>query len=70
MQINTRDIENKYKVNKEDVALVEFIHLVFTRMTGKSYRKRLVSLFLWRLCVLTLYNVDSVSKKYASMKQT
>ena len=33
----------------EDVPLVEFMYLVFTRMPGESYRKRLRSLLLY-LC--------------------
>ena len=46
-------LENwKYKesvVGDEDVPLVEFMYLVFTRMPGGSYRRRLKSLLL-RLC--------------------
>ena len=39
------------KVNKliETVPLVEFMYLVFTRMSGESYRRRLRSLLL-HLC--------------------
>ena len=33
----------------EDVALVEFMYFVFTRMPGESYRRRLRSLLLY-LC--------------------
>ena len=33
----------------EDVPLVEFMYLVFTRMPGKSYRRRLRPLLLY-LC--------------------
>ena len=33
----------------EDVPLVEFMYLVFTRMPGESYRRRLSSLLLY-LC--------------------
>ena len=33
----------------EDVLLVELMHLVFTRMPGESYRRRLKSLLLY-LC--------------------
>ena len=33
----------------DDVPVVEFIYLVFTRMPGDSYRRRLGSLLLW-LC--------------------
>ena len=33
----------------EDVPLVEFMYLVFTRMLGESYRRRLRSLLLY-LC--------------------
>ena len=32
------------RVNTEDVPLVEFMYLVFTRMPGESYRRRLRSL--------------------------
>ena len=43
----------KYKVHKlhksEEVPLVEFMYLVFTRMPGESYRRRLRSLLLY-LC--------------------
>ena len=35
--------------NDEDVPLVEFMYLVFTRMSGESYRRRL-RLLLLRLC--------------------
>ena len=31
----------------EDVPLVEFMYLVFTRMPGESYRRRLRSLLLY-----------------------
>ena len=34
----------------EDVSLVEFMYLVFTRMPGESYRRRLRSLLLYKLC--------------------
>ena len=34
------------KVTIEDVPLVEFMYLVFTRMPGESYRRRLRSLLL------------------------
>ena len=34
---------------QEDVLLVEFMYLVFTRMPGESYRRRLRSLLLY-LC--------------------
>ena len=37
------------KINVEDVPLEEFLHLVFTRMPGESYRRRLRSLLLY-LC--------------------
>ena len=40
---------NKYNNKEEDVPLVEFMYLVFTRMPGESYRRRLRSLFLY-LC--------------------
>ena len=35
--------------NNEDVPLVEFVNLVFTRMPGEGYRRRLRSLLLY-LC--------------------
>ena len=37
------------KCSAEDVALVEFLYLVFTRMPGESYRRRLMSLLAY-LC--------------------
>jgi len=39
------------EVHTEDVLLVEFMYLVFTRMPGESYRRRLRSLLLY-LCYL------------------
>ena len=36
----------------EDVPLVEFMYLVFTRMPGESYRRRLRSLLL---CLCYVY---------------
>ena len=42
----------KCKVRKdEDVLLAEFMYLVFTRMPGESYRRRLRSLSLCLCCV-------------------
>ena len=39
---------DRRKVEKnEDVPLVEFMYLVFTRMPGESYRRRLWSLLLY-----------------------
>ena len=35
----------------EDVPLVEFMYLVFTRMPGESYRRRLMTLLLYLCCV-------------------
>ena len=35
------------KVECEDVPLVEFMYLVFIRMPGESYRRRLSSLLLY-----------------------
>ena len=59
----------------EDVPLVEFMYLVFTRMPGESYRRRLSSLLLY-LCdvfqalinslvffILFLYTVHNLSHK-------
>ena len=37
------------KIEIEDVPLVEFMYLVFTRMPGESYSRRLGSLLLY-LC--------------------
>ena len=34
----------------EDVPLVEFTYLIFTRMPGESYRKR-----LWLLCLCDVF---------------
>ena len=41
--------EKKKKKKREDLALVEFMYLVFTHMPGESYRRRLGSLLLY-LC--------------------
>ena len=41
-------------INLEDVRLVEFMYLVFTRMPGESYRRRLGSLLLYLSYVLLL----------------
>ena len=38
--------ERVSKTEIEDVPLVEFMYLVFTRMAGESYRRRLGSLLL------------------------
>ena len=35
-----------YRMKFEDVPLVEFMYIVFTRMPGESYRRRLRSLLL------------------------
>ena len=40
------------RVTVEDVPLVELMYLVFTRMPGESYRRRLTFLFLL-LCSLS-----------------
>ena len=56
----------------EDVPLVEFMFLVFTRMPGESYLRRLRSLLLY-LSQLRISSantalfVDSVSKEDASL---
>ena len=34
--------ESTHKVVLEDVPLVEFMYLIFTRMSGESYRRRLI----------------------------
>ena len=50
--ISARETSHKHNNNDkcaEDVPLVEFIYLVFTRMPGESYRKQLLSL-LFCLC--------------------
>ena len=39
--------ERVSKTEIEDVPLVEFMYLVFTRMAGESYRRRLGSLLLY-----------------------
>ena len=43
----------------EDVPLVKFVYLVFTRMLGKSYHGRLRSL-LFRLCDVFRAMLDSL----------
>ena len=40
---------DKYYMKFEDVPLVEFVYLVFSRMPGESYRRGLGSLLLY-LC--------------------
>ena len=57
-------------LEKEDVPVLEFLYLVFTRMLGESYRRRLGSLLLHlcyvfralsnALCVLILNSLDYV----------
>ena len=44
---------------REDVPLVEFMYLVFTRMSGESYRRRLWSLLL-RLCDVFRARINSL----------
>ena len=41
---------SKYKVQKKDVPLVEFVYLVFSCMPGESYRR---GLSLCCLCVMS-----------------
>ena len=43
----------------EDVPLVEFMYLVFTRMPGESYRRRLRSSLLY-LCYVFLALINSL----------
>ena len=43
----------------EDVLLVEFMYLVFTRMPGKSYRRRFMSLLLY-LCYVFWALINSL----------
>ena len=43
----------------EDVHLVEFMYLVFTRMPSESYRRRLRSLLL-SLCYVLLALINSL----------
>ena len=47
------------EVISEDVALVEFMYLVFTRMQGESYRRRLRSLLL---CLCDVFRALSNSQ--------
>ena len=60
---------------REDVPLVEFMYLVFTRMPGESYRRRLRSLLLC-LCYVFWALVNSLvcwfklRKVFASMSAT
>ena len=54
MRVNTRHINSARGTSSnvyEDVPLVEFMYLVFTRMPGESYRRRLGSLLLYLCCV-------------------
>ena len=46
---STQSFSSKLYHLVKDVPLVEFMYLVFTRMPGKSYRRRLRSLLLY-LC--------------------
>ena len=46
----------KASVMLEDLPLVEFMYLVFTRMPGESYRRRLVSLLYLCYVFRTLTN--------------
>ena len=40
-------IKNLKCIKKDDVPLVEFMYLVFTRMPGENYRRRLRPLLLY-----------------------
>ena len=42
-------VQKQSPESPEDVPLVEFMYLVFTRMPGESYRRRLRSLLMY-LC--------------------
>ena len=53
------NIEHIYIIFFEDVPLVEFIYLVFTRMSGESYRRRLMSLLLY-LCYIIRALINSL----------
>ena len=48
------------KYFSEDVPVVEFMYLVFTRMPGESYRRRLWSLFLY-LCYVFPALINSLA---------
>ena len=56
-------IENRRQIEKvclsEDVSLVKFVYLVFTRMPGESYRRRLRSLLL-HLCYVFRALINSL----------
>ena len=54
---STRDSASLHR-QEQDVPLVEFMYLVFTRMPGKSYRRRLRSLLLY-LCYVFLTLINS-----------
>ena len=43
-------------LNSEDVPLVEFMHLAFTRMPGETYRRRFRSLLLYLCYVFRALN--------------
>ena len=48
-----------YEYMYEDIRLVEFMYLVFTRMPGESYRRRLSSLLL-HLCYVFRALINSL----------
>ena len=47
---------NEGQISRTDVRLVEFVYLVFARMPGESYRRRLRSLLLWLCDVFSKVN--------------
>ena len=58
-QQTRREPNNVHSQQCEDVALVEFMYLVLTRMPGESYRRRLRSLLLW-LCEVPRALINSL----------
>ena len=61
--------KGNYSNGIEDVLLVEFMYLVFTRMPGESYRRRLRSLLLY-LCTVFRALINSVVWKYWLNRKT
>ena len=60
MPVNTRYINStRGTYSNEDVTVVEFIYLVFTRMPGESYRRRHRFLLLY-LCYVYRALINSL----------
>ena len=57
--VRTLKITNTGSYTTEEVLLVEFMYLAFTRMAGESYRRRLRSLVLY-LCYIFRALINSL----------